>query len=127
MTDVLTSGGTVVVVEWAWEEFDTQTAEWAFERLRRSDDPGWLERRRDEWRESGEDWPGYLRSWAEGHDLYPATKLVPLLDVRLERRGLGRGPFLFADLAGTTQADEQLAIDAGSITPLRIDYVGVRA
>jgi SAM-dependent methyltransferase len=127
MTDVLASGGTVVVVEWAWEEFDTRTAEWAFERLRTSDDPGWLERRRDGWRESGEDWEGYLHSWAEEHGLHPATKLVPLLDAQFERRRLARGPFLFVDLADTSEADEQAAIDEGRVRPLRIDYVGIRA
>ena len=127
MTDVLASGGTVVVVEWMWEEFDTQTAEWAFERLRASeDDPSWLQRRRDGWRESGEDWTSYFRAWAEEHGLYPAGMLVPLLDARLERRRLDRGPFLFADLVDTTESDEQAAIDAGRVTPLRVDYVGVR-
>lgn len=127
IADVLASGGTVVVVEWAWEEFDAQTAEWAFERLRTSDDPSWLQRRRDEWRESAEEWPSYLGSWAEEHGLHPATTLVPLLDARVQRRTLARGPFLFVDLADTTEADEQSAIDAGLITPLRIEYVGVRA
>jgi SAM-dependent methyltransferase len=127
MADVLAPGGTAVIVEWAWEEFDTQTAEWAFARLRTSDDGGWLNRRHEEWRTSGEAWPSYLRSWAEGHGLHPAGDLVPLLDARLERRTLSRGPFLFADLADTPEADEQTAIDEGRIRPLRIDYVGVRA
>ncbi len=127
VTDVLASGGTAVVVEWAWEDFDAQTAEWAFERLRTSDDRGWLQRRRDEWRESGADWPSYLHSWAQEHGLHTTGNLVPLLDARLERRRLDRGPFLFADLADTTEADEQSAIDAGRIRPLRVDYVGTRA
>ena len=127
VTDVLASDGTVIVVEWAWEDFDAPTAEWAFERLRTSDDPSWLERRRDEWRESGEDWPSYLQSWAQEHGLHTSAKLVPLLDARLERRRLGRGPFLFGDLADTTEADEQSAIDAARIRPLRVDYVGTRA
>jgi SAM-dependent methyltransferase len=127
MTGMLASGGTVVVVEWAWEEFDAQTAEWAFGRLRTSGDAGWLHRRRDEWRVSGEDWPTYLRSWAEAHGLHRDAELVPLLDARLQRRRFARGPFLFPDLADTTEADEQAAIDAGRIRPLRVDYVGVRA
>jgi SAM-dependent methyltransferase len=125
--DVLAPGATAVVVEWAWEEFDARTAEWAFARLRTSDDGGWLNRRHAEWRTSGEAWPSYLRSWAEAHGLHPAGTLVPLLDARLERRALSGGPFLFADLADTSEADEQAAIDAGDIRPLRIDYVGVRA
>lgn len=127
IADVLAPGATAVVVEWAWEEFDTQTAEWAFARLRTPGDGGWLNRRYDEWRTSGGAWPSYLRSWAEGHGLHPAGALVPLLDARLERRALTRGPFLFADLADTSEADEQAEIDAGHIRPLRIDYAGVRA
>jgi SAM-dependent methyltransferase len=126
IADVLAPGATAVVVEWAWEDFDTQTAEWAFERLRTSDDDRWLNRRHEEWRTSGEAWPSYFRSWADAHGLHPAGTLVPLLDARLQRRALSRGPFLFADLADTSEADEQTAIDAGRIRPLRIDYVGVR-
>ena len=127
MTKVLAPGGTAVVVEWAWEEFDSQTAEWSFERLRTSDDGGWLNRRHDEWRTTGEEWPTYLRAWAEGHGLHRVATLIPLLDARLQRRALTRGPFLFADLEDTTEAHEQAAIDAGRIRPLRVEYVGVRA
>ena len=127
IADVLAPGATAVVVEWAWEEFDTQTAEWAFARLRASDDGSWLNRRHGEWRESGGDWPSYFRSWAEAHGLHPAGTLVPLLDARLQRCALSRGPFLFADLVDTSEADEQAAIDASRIRPLRIDYVGARA
>lgn len=127
MTDVLAAGGTAIVVEWVWEEFDAETAEWSFARLRTSDDDSWLSRRHQEWRTSGQEWPTYLRSWAEGHGLHQSAKLVPLLDARLQRRALSRRPFLFADLEGTTESDEQAAIDAGRIRPLRLDYVGVRA
>jgi SAM-dependent methyltransferase len=35
ITSTLTSGGTVVIVEWAWEKFDEQTAAWCFKRLGR--------------------------------------------------------------------------------------------
>jgi len=52
--------------------------------------------------------------------------LVRLLDERLERRLLTRGPYFFADLAGATEDDEQTAIDAGHIHATRIDYVGTR-
>jgi len=36
------------------------------------------------------------------------------------------GPYFFPDLACTTEADEQAAIDGGHIRPTRIDYVGTR-
>ena len=45
-----------------------------------------------EWRTSGQEWPTYLQSWAEGHGLHQSAKLVPLLDARLQRRALSRCP-----------------------------------
>ena len=41
--------GTVVVVEWAWEDFDEQSARWCFDRLAPGDAEGWIHRRRDGW------------------------------------------------------------------------------
>jgi SAM-dependent methyltransferase len=118
-------GGRVVVLEWAWERFDGGTADWCFARLGPDEDLGWLHRRRDEWRMSGQDWPTYLRGWAEGEGLHRGSELVRLLDQRLERQHLAEGPYVFADLAGVTAEDEQAAIDAGEIRATRIDWVGV--
>ncbi len=126
ITNTLRSGGALVVVEWGWEKFDQQTAEWCFERLGPDGEAGWLHRRRDEWLASGHEWPSYVRGWAERERLHPGEVLVRLLDERLERRLLTHGPYFFADLAGTTEDDEQTAIDAGHIQPTRIDYVGTR-
>ena len=126
ITSTLTSGGAVIVVEWAWEKFDEQTAEWCFKRLGSDDEAGWLHRRRDEWLDSGHDWPNYLRDWAERDALHPGEMLLRLLDERLERQLLTRGPYFFPDLVDTTEADEQTAIDAAQIQPTRIDYVGTR-
>jgi len=39
---------------------------------------------------------------------------------------LTRRPYFFPDLAETTEADEQTAIDAALIQPTRIDYLGTR-
>jgi SAM-dependent methyltransferase len=126
ITSTLTSGGTVVVLEWAWEKFDEQTAMWCFERLGPDDRGGWLHRRRDDWLASGLGWPSYLSDWAEHDRLHPGEVLVRLLDERFERRLLTHGPYFFSDLVGTTEADEQAAIDAALIQPTRIDYVGTR-
>jgi SAM-dependent methyltransferase len=122
----LTSGGTVVIVEWAWERFDEQTAAWCFERLGPDDGAGWLRRRRDEWLASGCEWPSYLRDWAERDRLHPSELLLRLLDERFERELLSHGPYFFSHLVETTEADEQAAIDADLIRPTRIDYVGTR-
>jgi SAM-dependent methyltransferase len=121
----LAPGGTVVVVEWAWEDFDEPTAQWGFDRL--GSEEGWLRRRRDEWRESGGPWRTFLQGWARGHGLHSAQTLLSLLDERFERRQLSRGPYLFADLASTSPEEEQRAIDAGEITAIRVDYAGFKA
>jgi SAM-dependent methyltransferase len=126
ITTALRSGGAAVIVEWAWEKFDERTAEWCFNRLGRDEEGGWLHRRRDEWLASGREWPSYLRDWAEREGLHTGDVLVRLLDERLERRLLTDGPYFFADLAGTTESDEQRAIGAGQIQSTRIDYVGTR-
>jgi SAM-dependent methyltransferase len=122
----LRRGGVAVVLEWAWERLDRATAEWSFERLPPGADSGWLHRRRQEWLASGDEWENYLRGWAEHERLHRSDLLVRLLDERLERRLLAEGPYLFTELENTTAADEQAAIDAGRISPTRVDYVGVR-
>src|SRR6266550_4113322 len=126
ITTAVRAGGAVVIVEWAWEKLDERTAEWCFNRLGRDEEAGWLQRRRDEWLASGQEWPSYLRDWAEREAVHPGNVLVRLLDERLERRLLADGPYFFPDLAGTTEDDEQAAIDAGLIQSTRIDYVGQR-
>jgi SAM-dependent methyltransferase len=127
ITRTLTSGGTVVIVEWAWERFDEQTAAWCFERLGSDDDhEGWLHRRRAEWLASGRDWSSYFRDWTARNRIHPWEVLLRLLDERFERRLLTHGPYLFPNLVATTEADEQTAIDAALIQPTRVDYVGRR-
>ena len=122
----LTSGGAVVVVEWAWEKFDEPTARWCFERLPPDDEENWLHRRRDEWSSSSQDWQAYLTGWAARDGVHRGGELVRLLDERFERRVLAFAPFFFPDLAGTTESDEQAAIGAGQIHATRIDWVGTR-
>ena len=122
---VLAGGGTTVVVEWAWEDFDEPTAEWAFRRL--GSEEGWLRRRRDEWLESGEPWSTFLQGWARGHGLHEARTLLSLLDERFECRQLSRGPYVFADLPSTSPEEERRAIDVGEIRAIRVDYAGLRA
>jgi len=123
----LADGGTIVVVEWAWERFDEATARWCFDRL-----PGptaehnWLRHRHDEWRDSGLPWESYCQDWAAGEHLHTATDIVAEVGARFDRQFLGDGPLFFADLDGVSEADEQAAIDAGTIRPGRVAYVGRR-
>ncbi len=116
--------GRVVVIEWAWEEFDEPTATWCFERLGSADHPGWLHRRREEWLASGQPWDAYFADWARDEGLHEARALLRLLDERFHREQLSRGPYFFSDLADTTTDEEQKAIDEDEIRPTRVDYVG---
>ena len=125
MITSLTSDGAIVVVEWAWEAFDEQTAAWCFERLGSDDAESWLHRHRDRWLASDQEWPQYLREWAEREGLHSAQMLIGLLDERLARKCLAHGPYFFPDLADTTDVEEQTAIDAEEIRATRVDWVGV--
>jgi SAM-dependent methyltransferase len=123
----LVPGGVAVVVEWARERFDEATARWCFGRLPEpGGDPGWLHRLHAEWRESGQSWNGYLRSWAQAEGLHAGLDILNGLDARFDCETLGFGPYYFPDLAGTSEADEQAAIDGGLIKANRIRYVGRR-
>jgi SAM-dependent methyltransferase len=124
IASILAGGGTLVVVEWNWEEFDEQTADWCFERLGPDEEAGWLHRRRDEWLASGQPWSAYVRRWAKVEQLHSAHTLLRLLDARFHREYLAHGPYFFPDLARTGEEDEQAAIEAGQIRATRVDYVG---
>jgi SAM-dependent methyltransferase len=126
---LLVPGGVLVVVEWAWERFDEATARWCFARLAPptpGEEPGWLHRHRERWAASGKPWDGYLRAWATEEGLHPGKVIVRGLDARFDRRFSAEGPYFFADLAGTSEAEEQAAIDAGLIQAGGIRYAATR-
>jgi SAM-dependent methyltransferase len=124
----LVPGGVTVIVEWARERFDEATARWCFSRLPEAGDdhPGWLHHRQAEWHESGRPWDAYLRSWEQAEGLHAGKAILDELDARFESRSTAYGPYFFPELAGTSEADEQAAIDSGLIQPNRIQYVGRR-
>jgi SAM-dependent methyltransferase len=117
----LDPGGVVVVIEWDWEAVDEQTARWAFQR---AEPDSWLSRRHEGWNASGQPWERYFRSWAGEHGIHGAGELLSELDKRFERVACEPGPFFFADLTDTTEADELEAIGSGEIRAVRIDYLG---
>jgi SAM-dependent methyltransferase len=126
MHAALTPPGVLVVVEWARERFDELTARWCFARLTPTTNDaegGWLHRHRDRWTESGLSWEEYLRSWADGEGLHTGEQMLAGLDARFHRRLCTVGPYFFAHLADTTEADEQAAIDNGAIQAGGIRYV----
>jgi hypothetical protein len=87
-------------------------------------EPGWLHRRRDELAASGQAWDACFQAWATQEGLHTGQAIVRGLDARFDRRLWAYGPYFFADLLDTTEADEQAAIDAGKIQATGIRYAG---
>jgi SAM-dependent methyltransferase len=128
MAAALRPGGTAVVIEWASESFDEATARWCFARLPAADpadEPGWLQRHQDQWAASGLGWDAYIGGWLDEEGLHPGGKIIDALEARFARRSRTSGPYYFPDLAATTEADEQAAIDGGQIRAGGIRYAGV--
>jgi SAM-dependent methyltransferase len=127
---VLVPGGVLVVLEWAWERFDEATARWCFDRLAPpapGAEPSWLHKHQERWAASGQPWDRYLQGWVEETGLHPGEAIMRGLDARFARRLYAEGPFFFADLAGTGEAEEQAAIDAGRIRAGGLRYAARRA
>lgn len=144
VASTLVPGGRVVVLEWASEEFDIQTARWCFNRLavpdadasaphasashpsHSHDETGWLQRRHDEWTASGLPWDAFWKGWTQETGLHSSRAVVGELDARFDRKMCRYGPYFFRELADTTMADEQAAIDAGEIRATSISYAARR-
>ena len=61
---------------------------------------------------------------AEG--LHAGQDILDELDARFDCQAVAWGPYFFADLTGTSDTDEQAAIDSGLIQANRIQYAGRR-
>ena len=126
----LVPGGVLVALEWAWERFDEATARWCFARLTPPTPgaaPGWLHKHQERWAASGQPWDGYLRAWATEERLHPGEDIVRGLDARFDRQFYVEAPYFFADLATTSQAEEQAAIDAALLQAGGIRYAATQA
>jgi SAM-dependent methyltransferase len=126
---LLAPGGGIIVVEWAWERFDAPTAQWCFARLgppAPGAEPGWLHKHRERWLASGRPWDDHLRAWATEAGLHPGGDILKSLDARFDRRLHAEAPYFFTELAGTGEAEEQAAIDAGQIQAGGIRYAAKR-
>jgi Methyltransferase domain len=125
--DGLVSGAPLIVVEWDWERFDENTAQWCFTRLASSTElsgHGWLRTLKDEWVASGRPWAEYVRRWASEERLHPGHRMLSELDKQFDVRSCTRSPYFFPDLDQTSESDEQTAIDTGQILAGGIRYVG---
>jgi SAM-dependent methyltransferase len=122
--------GVLVVVEWAWERLDEATVRWCFDRLAPPApgvEPGWLHKHQERWAASEQSWDDYFRAWAKQEGLHQGSKIVRGLDARFTRQLSTERPYYFADLADTSEAEEQAAIDAGLIQAGGIRYAARRA
>jgi SAM-dependent methyltransferase len=139
VVDSLRHGGTLVVVEFAWDRIDEATAEWALGRLSAAPPSGepssWLERccrgraRGDEGGGHGhEDHAGaHSAGWAE-QGFHDSGRLRAELERRFVEDRFEWVPYLYPELdEATSEADERAAIDAGAINATGFRYVGVLA
>lgn len=117
----LARDGVFVVVEWARELFDEDTARWCFSRLSDEDD-SWLHRHRDGWAASGQPWEAYIGGWAAEEGLHSGAELEAALSRWFEPLVIERGPYFFTEQDGG--AGERAAIDAGLIRATGIRYAG---
>ena len=66
------------------------------------------------------------RRWADEHGIHRVRGLLRLLEERFRLESPEYGPYLFADLDATSEADEEQAIAAGAISATRVEVGGVR-
>ncbi len=123
----LSPPGCLIVVEWDWQRFDEQTAQWCFDRLPAvpvGSEPGWLHTHRNRWLDSRLPWDDYLRDWGMEHGLHTGGSILAGLERRFDRVIFEEVPYFFEDLVETSEGDEQKAIDTGHIRANGIRYVG---
>ncbi len=123
IASLLRTGGTLVMVEFAWDRINEATAEWALERLPAvspSGKPSWLMRccrgRR------------YAAEWAAEQGFHSSRRMHDELGHRFVERHFAWVPYLYPDLdEDTSEADEDAAIEAGAINATGFRYVGTLA
>jgi SAM-dependent methyltransferase len=135
MADLLRAGGTLVVVEFAWDRIDEATAEWALERLpvaSQTEKPSWLGRRCQEWargggRETRAPAESYFAEWASEEGFHSSLLIRDELGRRFGERFFEWVPYLYPDLReDVSESDESAAIEAGTINATGFRYVGTR-
>lgn len=135
IADLLRAGGTLIVVEFAWDRFDEATAEWVLERLPTSSSgkPSWLQRYCREWTRGGQEGsraPAEAHSpgWAHEEGFNSSRQMLDELGRRFVERLFAWAPYLYPDLGeDTSEADESAAIEAGIISAIGFRYVGTVA
>jgi SAM-dependent methyltransferase len=120
IADLLRAGGTLVVVEFAWDRFNEATAEWALERLPASsspEKPSWLQHRCWEWARGGQGGTRapagtYFAGWESAEGMHGSRRMLDELGRRFDKCLFEWVPYLYPDLdEGTSEADESAAIE----------------
>ena len=130
IADLLRTGGTLVVAEFAWDLFDDATARWCLDRLPAELDPDhWLHRRCAEIRKSlerGHDLEAveHYRRWAADEGFHASSTMLEELRSRFRERFFSWTPYLFPELEGVTETEEQDAIRSGAIQASGFRFVG---
>jgi SAM-dependent methyltransferase len=135
MADLLRAGGTLLVVEFAWDRIDEATAEWALERLpvaSQTEKHSWLGRRCQEWarggaRETRAPAESYFAEWASEEGFHSSLLIRDELGRRFVERFFEWVPYLYPELReDVSESDESAAIEAGTINATGFRYVGTR-
>jgi SAM-dependent methyltransferase len=138
IANLLRTGGSLVVVEFAWDRIDEDTAEWALERLQTASPakkPSWLGRCCRRWARGGEGEThdhgdhaeAHFAEWAGEERLHDSQQVRAELERCFVERLFEWVPYLYPDLdEGVSEADENTAIESGTINATGFRYVGVR-
>jgi SAM-dependent methyltransferase len=136
IVSLLRAGGTLVVVEFAWDRIDGATAEWAQARLPYASASGkrsWLERCCRGSAHDGGDEVGHLQAeahvarWAGEERLHGSGQMLEEIGRRFDQRSFSWWPYLYPDLDDTSEAEEVATIEAGEINATSFCYVGAVA
>ena len=138
IADLLRTGGSLVVVEFAWDRIDEATARWARERLPAaspSERPSWLERccggrargGEGECHDHGDHAEAHFAEWAGKESLHDSRQVRAELERYFVERFFEWVPYLYPDLGdGVSEANESAAIESGTINATAFRYVGIR-
>jgi SAM-dependent methyltransferase len=133
----LRAGGSLVVVEFAWDRIDEATVQWARERLPAaspSERPSWLERccrgrargGEGESHGHGDHAEAHFAEWAGEEGLHDSRQVRAELERRFVERLFEWVPYLYPELGdGVSEADESAAIESGTINATGFRYVGI--
>jgi SAM-dependent methyltransferase len=138
IANLLRTGGSLVVIEFAWDRIDEATAEWVLERLlasTTSERPSQLERCCTGWTRGGEEQSydhgdhaeAHFADWASDEGLHDSRQVRSELERHFVEHLFEWVPYLYPDLGeGVSESDESAAIESGTINATGFRYVGIR-